>query len=75
MQDDSMSITRNKYRTNAVSRAIAEADRSAKRSAVSRPPKLNFVDPEAWLREALTRIAEGHRVNSIEEFAPCHLAI
>lgn len=32
--------------------------------------KLDFVDPQAWLRDVLTRIADGHPVNRIGELVP-----
>jgi hypothetical protein len=32
--------------------------------------KPNSVDPEAWLRDVLQRIAEGHMVNRIAELMP-----
>lgn len=32
--------------------------------------RLNLVDPEAWLRDVLTRIADGHPVNRIDELVP-----
>jgi len=32
--------------------------------------RLNFVDPEAWLRDVLTGIADGHPANRVCELAP-----
>ncbi len=32
--------------------------------------KLNGVDPEAWLRDVLTRVAEGHPINRIGDLTP-----
>jgi transposase len=32
--------------------------------------KLNGVDPEAWLRDVLARIAEGHPANRIADLMP-----
>jgi len=32
--------------------------------------RLNFVDPEVWLRDVLTRIAAGHPANRIGELTP-----
>ena len=34
--------------------------------------RLNFVDPEAWLRDVLTQIAEGHSARRIAELALWH---
>lgn len=32
--------------------------------------KLNAVDPQAWLTDTLTRIAQGHPVNRLDELLP-----
>lgn len=32
--------------------------------------KLNRVDPQAWLADSLTRLAEGHRINALGDLMP-----
>lgn len=43
---------------------FAGSDRGGERAAaiytLLQTAKLNHIDPEAWLRDVLTRIAEGH---------------
>ena len=53
---------------------FAGSDKGGERAAAAytliQTAQLNFVDPEAWLRDVLTRIAEGHPVNRIGELTP-----
>jgi transposase len=37
---------------------------------IVRTAKLNQVNPEAYLRDTLAKIAEGHPINRIEELMP-----
>ena len=34
--------------------------------------KLNRLDPEAWLRDVLARIADGHPISRIQDLLPWH---
>ena len=45
-------------------------DAVAANATLIQTARLNFVDPEAWLRDVLSRIAEGHPANRIGELAP-----
>jgi transposase len=45
-------------------------DRAAAIYSLIETAKLNGVDPEAWLRDVLQRIAEGHPANRIAELMP-----
>ena len=51
----------------------AGGERAASIYSLIGTAKLNGLDPEAYLREVLTRIAE-HPINRIEELLPWHLA-
>jgi transposase len=46
------------------------SERAAAIYTLIQTAKLNFVDPEAWLRDVLTRTADGHPVNRIGELVP-----
>src|SRR3990172_5053825 len=52
----------------------AGGERAAAIHSLSGTAKLNGLDPEAYLREVLTRIAE-HPINRIEELLPWNLAV
>ncbi len=45
-------------------------DRAASLYTIVQTAKLNGMNPEAYLRETLTRIAEGHPINRVEELMP-----
>lgn len=53
---------------------FAGSDKGGERAAaiytLIQTARLNFIDPEAWLRDVLTRIANGHPANRIGELAP-----
>jgi len=53
---------------------FAGSDKGAERAAaiyrLIETAKLNRVDPEAWLRDVLTRVADGHPINRIAELTP-----
>jgi transposase len=53
---------------------FAGSDKGGERAAaiytLIQTARLNFIDPEAWLRDVLTRIADGHPVNRIAELSP-----
>lgn len=53
---------------------VAGSDKGGERAAaiytLIQTARLDFVDPEAWLRDALTPIADGHPANRIGELAP-----
>ena len=49
------------------------ADRSASIYSLVKTAKLNELDPQAYLREVLTRIAE-HPINRIDELLPWKIA-
>jgi transposase len=46
------------------------SDRAASMYAIAHTAKLNGVNPEAYLRETLLKIAEGHPINRMEELMP-----
>jgi transposase len=48
----------------------AGGDRTAAMYTLIGTAKLNGLDPEAWLRDVLTRIADGHPISRIEELLP-----
>lgn len=54
--------------------SFAGSDKGGERAAaiysLIETAKLNGVDPEAWLRDIMARIAEGHPVNRIAELMP-----
>lgn len=58
---------------------FAGSDKGGERAAaiytLIQTARLNFVDPEAWLRDVLIRIADGHPVNRIGELAPWHRTV
>ena len=53
---------------------FAGSDKGGERAAaiytLMETAKLNRVDPEAWLRDVLARVADGHPVNRIAELLP-----
>ena len=53
---------------------FAGSDKGGERAAaiytLIETAKLNGVDPQAWLRDVLTRVADGHPVNRIAELMP-----
>jgi len=48
-------------------------DRAAATYKIMQTAKLNGVNPEAYLRETLTKIAEGHPISRIDELMPWRL--
>ena len=49
-------------------------ERAATIYTIVQTAKLNGVNPEAYLKDVLTRIAEGHPVNRIADLMPWHTA-
>lgn len=47
-------------------------DRAAAMYTIVQTAKLNGVNPEAYLRDTLAKIAEGHPINRIDELMPWH---
>jgi hypothetical protein len=45
-------------------------DRAAAMYTIMQTAKLNGVNPEAYLRDALTKIAEGHPITRIDQLMP-----
>jgi transposase len=45
-------------------------DRAAAMYTIVQTAKLNDVNPEAYLRDTLARVAEGHPINRINELMP-----
>jgi transposase len=45
-------------------------ERAAAIYTIVRTAKLNDVNPETYLRDVLTKIAEGHPINRIDELMP-----
>jgi transposase len=45
-------------------------DRAASIYTIVQTAKLNNINPEAYLKDALTKIAEGHPINRIDELMP-----
>jgi transposase len=58
---------------------FAGSDKGGERAAaiytLIQTARLNFVDPEAWLRDVLIRIAKGHPANRIGELAPWSISM
>jgi len=52
----------------------AGGDRAATIYSVVQTAKLNKVNPEAYLRDTFTKIAEGHPINRIDELMPWNCA-
>ncbi|MGK9232535.1 IS66 family transposase [Inquilinus limosus] len=50
----------------------AGGDRAAAMYTLIGTAKLNGLNPEAWLRDVLARIADGHPISRIEELLPWH---
>jgi hypothetical protein len=48
----------------------AGGDRAASIYTLVRTAKLNDVNPEAYLRDTLAKIAEGHPINRIDDLMP-----
>jgi hypothetical protein len=48
----------------------AGGDRAASIYTLVRTAKLNDVNPEAYLRDPLAKIAEGHPINRIDDLMP-----
>jgi transposase len=48
----------------------AGGDRAAAMYSIIQTAKLNDINPDAYLRDTLTRIAEGHPINRINELMP-----
>jgi len=48
----------------------AGGERAAAVYTIMQTAKLNDINPEAYLRDTLTRIAEGHPINRINELMP-----
>lgn len=57
---------------------FAGSDKGGERAAaiytLIQTARLNFVEPQAWLRDVLTRIADGHPANRIGKLAPWNWA-
>ena len=57
--------------------AQVRSERGGKSAAIAytliETAKLNGVDPQAWLTDTLTRIAD-HKINRIDELLPWHYA-
>ena len=48
----------------------AGGERAASIYTLVQTAKLNGLNPEAYLRDILTKIAEGHTINRIDELVP-----
>jgi len=48
----------------------AGGDRAASIYTLVQTAKLNSVNPEAYLRDTLARIAEGHPINRVDDLMP-----
>lgn len=48
----------------------AGGERAAAIYSIIQTAKLNNINPEAYLRDTLTRIANGHPINRINELMP-----
>ena len=54
--------------------ADSGGDRAAAMYTIVQTAKLNDLNPEAYLRDTLAKIAEGHPINRIDELMPCPLS-
>jgi hypothetical protein len=52
----------------------AGGDRAASIYTLVQTAKLNGVNPEAYLRDTLAKIAEGHPINRIDDLMPWKIA-
>ena len=50
--------------------ADSGGDRAAAMYTIVQTAKMNDLDPEAYLRDTLARIAEGHAISRIDELMP-----
>ena len=48
----------------------AGGDRAASLYTIVQTAKLNGVNPEAYMRDTMTKIAEGHPISRIDELMP-----
>jgi transposase len=49
-------------------------DRAASMHTIFQTAKLNGINPESYMRDTLTKIAEGHPINRIDELLPWRVA-
>jgi hypothetical protein len=52
----------------------AGGDRAASIYTIVQTARLNGVNPEAYLKDVLTRIADGHPINRIGELLPWRIS-
>jgi hypothetical protein len=49
-------------------------DRAASRYTIVQTAKLNGVNPEAYLKDTLAKIAEGHPINKLDQLMPWQMS-